>query len=213
MKKDEFLTVTKGWTGHPYQRWQRIGRLNWFEKHHLSLFRGRKVLEYGCNAGLYGYVISKAAESYIGLERDPLPFGQSKNTIEHFKLPAAKRAILNTTVEKFAKSGIQKMEESGLTFNTLFASYLLYHLNDTDLDLTEQVIIPKCDLIVIQNRVSKTKRPTRNRFTLRKPKHVEKWLNSIGWKLTMTLEPDWSMKMWAGYATRISEEVVIADKG
>ena len=176
-------------------RWEKIGpayqiprrsfdRLRHFCDHCVPLLKDRKVLEIGCNAGIFGYCIDEVAASYTGVEpalkvRDKTKkkppktdyFKQAQITLEEMSLNAK---FLNLTIPEFCRM------ENRPEFNTFVACFALYHFMDKEIDDLVKYVFPKCDLVIIQNRCQD--RPTpHNKYKFWKSKRVVKFFESLGY--------------------------------
>lgn len=168
-----------------YQKWSRIHRLQFFLKfiHH---FKNKKVLEIGCNAGLYGYEISKIAESYVGIDKGDYYISQANVTKKIMKMKNA--TFFNCNVKNFIKADQQgKMPE----YNALFASFVLYHLTGKEINRLAAHVLPKCDVVIIQTRLKK-RTPWRkyNPLKLNKLENVEKYLKDAGFECKSSMGKD-----------------------
>lgn len=158
-----------------YQKESRMHRLNFFLQF-VEHFKEKDVLELGCNAGVYGYVISKRAKSYVGVDRGEDYISQAKITRKQMDNPNVN--FYNYSVKQFIKLA----NSGGMpTFNALFASFVLYHLSKKETDRLMKYVLPKCDVVIIQTRTKK-RTPFRNYnpHKFNKPKNVEKWLTEAG---------------------------------
>lgn len=174
-----YMEMERKWLplGKVYQKWSRIEkRLPTFLKH-IDDLKGRNVLELGCNAGVYGYEISKVAKSYFGVDATQHYIQQANVT---------KRYIDNPNVHFWlgrVKDFIQA-ELSGdlqVSYDALFASFLLYHLSNREIDLLSRHVLSKCDVVILPVRTKKRK-PWRlhNLYFFYKPENVEKFLTRQG---------------------------------
>ena len=182
MNKKEYKKIAKKWKGHIYQTWERVGhRIQYFSKF-VGEFAGKDVLELGCNAGLYGYVISKKANSYIGIDYGKTWIKQAQRTA---KCMQNKNGRFDPMKVKTLISLLRK-EKFEHKFNALFASYAIYHFNDSEINGIYKYILPKCDLVIIQTR---TKKKTPWQFYNRKkfwnPDNVVHWLNKAGFECSV----------------------------
>lgn len=180
INKKEYAELEKKWLKHHevYQRWNRIEtRMPLFLKH-IDKLKGLDVLELGCNAGIYGYEISKVAKSYIGTDQGECYINQANETKKFFNMTNA------TFYAKRVKSFIrdcQKHPESAPPINALFATFVLYHLNEKETNLIKEYVLPKCSIVIIMTRTSK-RSPWKkyNPLKLHEIKNVEKYLESAG---------------------------------
>jgi len=163
-------------------------RLKHFCEVCLPYLKGKKVVEIGCNAGIFGYEIAQVAESYMGVEpatlvRDPSKkgppktdyFKQAEITAKHIAQDFQKTAIfLNKTITDYTK-------EHEFAGNAFVACFALYHFMDHELKALDEHVFPKCDTVIIQNRCQD--RPTpHNSFKFWKTKNVVKYFTNRGYK-------------------------------
>lgn len=157
LTKQEYAKIAAKWPLKAYQRWDRLNvRLRFFEQF-IPLFKGMDVLEFGCNAGMYGYEVSKVANSYMGVDPSDRYIPQAMVTKKFIKKFNPNVEFYHRRVKGFIRDQ-QKALERGETvpnFNAMFASFALYHFNDNEIRLIEQYVLPKCELVVIQNRTKK----------------------------------------------------------
>jgi len=166
-----------------YQRWNRLEtRMPLFLKY-IDKFKGKNVIEFGCNAGIYGYEIAKVAQSYIGVDQGDYYIAQAQATKKFFDMNNA--TFKCKRVKAFIRD-CQKAEERGEDtpkINAVFATFVLYHLNDKETDLIAEYLFPKCGTVVIMTRTSK-RSPWRkyNGRKLHEIKNVEKYLEENGYQ-------------------------------
>jgi len=190
---DELFTKWKR-HGPPYAEWRRVGyRLKHFVETCVPLLKGRRVLEIGANAGIFGLEISRVADYYIGVEaalkvRDPskkkLPkvnfYKQLEETQPYFKCD---NEIANLTICEFCKK-----EEFRGEFDTFFAAFAMYHFMDEELAALDKHVFPHCDLVVIQGR--EQRRPTpHNSQKLWRSKNVAKYFQRLGYETEIVWGP------------------------
>jgi hypothetical protein len=188
ISKSEHLELEKLWKRHHavYQRTGRRHRLKFFMEF-VDNFKGKDVLELGCNAGLYGYEIAQVAKSYIGID-------QGTCYIKQAQITKTKIANPNVTfVTRSVKGYIDDAKKTGKKppINALFASFVLYHLSEKEIVLLEKEILPLCDVIVISTRIKKrTMWKKNNQRKLFKPENVEKYFEKAGFKCKTKMGPD-----------------------
>ena len=134
-------------------------RLKHFCEVALPYLEGKRVLEIGANAGLFGYEISKVAECYVGVEpgNKIIKKGKKPKTnyfkqleLTHKYMKDSK--VFNETIKEYCKHP----EDC----NAFVATFALYHFTDKELKLLKEMVWPVCDTIVIQNR--NQDRPTKH---------------------------------------------------
>lgn len=138
--KDEYLKIRKHWKGRVYADDWIFPRLKDFVEFGQKL-KGKKVLDIGCNAGVFGLEASKMAESYIGMEKEAFYYDQAKITKRY--MPNPKTRII--------KADLITMPE-GLEFNAVMALFVIYHFYPPEVKIYRDKILPKCDVVVTQIR-------------------------------------------------------------
>ena len=157
-----------------YQKPSRRHRLEYFLKfvHH---FKGKDVLECGCNAGLYGYEISQVAKSYIGVDRGDYYIDQAKITQKYMDNKNVKFICGN--VKDFIKLDLAGKAPK---YNAFFSSFALYHFRKKETDRITETVLPKCDVVIISTRTAKrTPFKQYNPHHFEKPKNVVKYLKDF----------------------------------
>ena len=91
-----------------YQRWNRLEtRMPLFLKH-VDKFKGLDVIEFGCNAGIYGYEISKRAKSYIGVDQGDYYIKQANITKKFFEMENVKLSFRDDALAEIARQAIAR---------------------------------------------------------------------------------------------------------
>jgi hypothetical protein len=165
--------------GKVYQKWSRIERRLPVFLSHINYFEGRDVLELGCNAGVYGFEISKVAKSYFGVDATDHFIRQANITKRYIKNPEVEFWL--GRVKDFIEA--EKSGDLQVPYNALFASFLLYHLSNKEIALISKYVLPKCDVVILPVRTKKRK-PWRlhNLHFFYKPENVKKYLAKNGFK-------------------------------
>ncbi len=159
-----------------YQKWTRLEKRMPFFLKFIDEFKDKKVLELGCNAGLYGYHIAQTAKSYIGADQGDCYIAQANETKKFIKNPNVQ--FVQAKVKNLTKD-IDKY-----TFDTLFCSFALYHFSNKGVARTKEYILPKCNTVVISTRTQKRKKwNSDNDYKFYKPKNVERWLRDSGFEV------------------------------
>lgn len=184
IKKNEHKRLMKVWESVGpgiYQTWNRLEtRMPLFLKH-INILREKNVLEFGCNAGIYGYEISKIAKYYIGIDQGKYYILQANETKKLMNMNNA--LFLNRPAKGFIRDQ-QKAELRNIPthdINAIFATFVLYHLSDKETDLIEEYLLPKCDAALIMTRTSKRspwKKYNSNHFEV--PENCATWLEKAG---------------------------------
>lgn len=177
ISKSEYAKVSKNWGGRIYQKMETEHvKLRYFERY-LDLFKGKDVLEVGCNAGLFGWHIAKVANSYVGVEKKEHWYQHACETLKH--MPDNSKFV-NKTLEYYAK-------EDSPNHNALFMCYVMYHMRADDLAALHDIILPKCDVVVAFNRNTR-RRKENNGHSFEKMGSVVKFLEGEGFKCEKKME-------------------------
>ena len=136
------------WKGQIYQNYRKsIGRF-YLINPVIDIFKDKDVLEIGSNAGLYSLKIMEVARSYIGIDKDKHFHAQAKITKK--VLGTDNVEFVNNSLSRFVRSQIRK--EIEYNYNALFASFIIYHLNEKEISMLEEFILPKIEVAIIQTR-------------------------------------------------------------
>jgi len=177
------------------KKWEKVGpvyqiprrsrdRLKHFCDNCLPLLKRREVLEIGCNAGVFGLCISEVAEKYMGIEPGNKISRKKKNKTDYFeqalitRKESKKMQFLNYTV----KEACGVIDE--IKFDSLVMCYALYHLSDKEIDLLKEKILPRCDLVIIQNR-EQPRKTKHNSYAFYKSKNCVKFFEGQGYKVEL----------------------------
>jgi len=140
----------------------------------LKYLKDRTVVDIGSNAGIITYDICEYAKEYIGLEKSEHYYKQSLITQPYIKKPGK---FLNLSVSEFLQD-----TENDYFYDAVYASCVLYHLTQEEIELVETVMLPKCEVVVAVSREDKmktTSAPSRIKY-LYKAKKIDKWLKKNG---------------------------------
>ena len=95
----------------------------------------------------------------------------------------------------FNKSFKQLIEENkSCSCNALYASFVLYHLSDEEIELLKTEILPNCEVVIIPNR-NKERGKQKNSHHLNRPEEVAKLLSNAGFttKIDTSFEKGYSI--------------------
>lgn len=176
--------IKKKWAevGKIYQTWRRIEKRMPILLRNVDLLEGKDVLEFGCNAGVYGYEISRIAKSYFGVDAGDHFIEQAKITKTYMENPNVDFQV--GKVKDFIKAELSR--ELQIPYNALFASYLLYHLSNKEVELLSRYVLPKCDVVLFPIRTKKRKIwRVHNWYFFYKPENVEKFLSKNGFECSI----------------------------
>ena len=162
-------------------------RLQHFSDTCTSHLKDKRVVEIGSNAGIFGYEISRVAESYLGVEpaNKVREAKKEKPRTDYFKQAMITKSHMienGLTNADFTHSTIPEFcaKYDPAPFNAFVACFALYHFLNHEIDLLIEKIWPGCDTIIIQNRCQD--RPKKhNRYNFYKTKNVVKFFESLGY--------------------------------
>lgn len=162
--------LIKEWGGKVYQvKNKRVReRMDYFKKI-APVFKGRDILEFGCNAGLFCLPLAKHAKSYTGIEKAKKYYKQALVTKKY--LPPEFK-FMNMTVEMFLK------RESAFKYNALILSRVLYYFSDEVIEQISSKVLPKCDVVVIICGL-KPKKECPNNYKFWKPSSCMEFLKDF----------------------------------
>jgi 2-polyprenyl-3-methyl-5-hydroxy-6-metoxy-1,4-benzoquinol methylase len=161
--------IAAQWAGEVFQNWERVSTaVPFFERKLLHHLAGRRVLEIGCNAGIYAWHIAPVAESYVGIELRENFVNQAHITARH----------IQGAPVRFVHASLKDSAHAETGYNAVFASYVLYHVSDEEVKIFEKVIAPRCDVLVVQFRTRKKR--SANSHDLMKARNVEALFRRTG---------------------------------
>lgn len=207
LTKEDYKKIADNWKGTVYQLYDRYQVRFPMLLKHIEVFKGKNVLEVGCNAGLAGYHIAQVANSYIGVEAEKGYWQQALQTKEFIYNNNAE--FLNMSIKSYMKRAIRDGIE--ISANACYLSYVLYHFSDKEVRMFEQFILPKLDVIVVQSRYenrNKKGRTAHNSYKFWKPENVEKYLNKNGFSTTVEYGPRNKFHFVVGRKAYSDEEVL-----
>lgn len=148
-------------------------------KDYIHLLKNCDVLEIGANSGLFMYSLMQHASTLIELEPHDEYSQQCLITLDCLSdYHNGKVSVLKNTLEEFSKTNYE--------FNALYASFVLYHLNDNEIKILQEQILPKCEVVIIPNR-NKERGKKKNSYNLNRPQEIAKLLQTNGFKTKIDL--------------------------
>jgi len=162
MNQELYRKISSRWKGRKYQ-----GSTNKKTKYTLShahLLQGKTVVDIGCNAGINSYDLLEYADKVIGVEYDEHYYNQSLITQKFATKPLE---FVNCSMKVFFAQDHE--------YNAAFASCVLYHLSTEEIDMINEIMIPKCDIVIFVSREDKKKKKN-NPYTLQNWTNIEKML-------------------------------------
>jgi len=172
-----------------YHHWLTIVHRHNLVKEYLPLLKGLNVLEVGANTGLVMWSIMKHASTLIELEVQEKYFKQCEITKECLKSKTDNFVFVqNTSFKNFENS-------YPFPINAFYASFVLYHMSDEEIEILKNEVLPKCKVVIIPNR-NKERGKQKNSHHLNRPEEVSKLLTNAGFKTEIKMSDE-------GYSTII----------
>ena len=180
LTKSEYEKISKNWPLKAYQRWPRLNvRLRFFSQF-APLFEGKDVLEIGCNAGMYLWEVAHHARSVVGVDPSDRYMAQAQITKKHIEKFNPNIELHKMSIKDYCREMRKGQRE--VTTNAMYASFAIYHLADKEIDAVAEYILPKCDIVVIQNRTKKrTNRKKKKGWRTHNLRHFEKNTTVVAW--------------------------------
>jgi len=167
MDKPAYRKISKYWKGKIYQEWRRMPERLEMLAQNSHYFKGKNVLEFGCNAGLFCFEIMNHAKSYVGVEKNPVYYAQALVTKKHIK---------NERVE-FLRMTAKEYMKNPRKIDAFFSAYLLYHLDDEEISMLRETVFPKCEVAMSFIRGKGDKELKHNKYRLWIPENVKKLMD------------------------------------
>ena len=163
MDEATYREISKQWRGVIYQGWpnpkyKKVTR-------HIDVFQGKRVLDIGCNAGVITYDIAQCAAEWVGLEKDQGFFEQAEITGRYIGTPGR---FVHMSLAQF-------LEHGDFDYNALYGSHVLYHLQHSELDAIQKVMMPRCDVVAF---IASFSRQRRDKFS--QAEYIETWIQDGG---------------------------------
>lgn len=153
-----------------YHHWGTINHRYNLVKKYLPLLKDLNVLEIGCNSGMMMWSIMKYAKTLTEFEKQAKYFNQCK--ITKAQLREDNVFIYNQSFRDF---------DNKKDINALYASFVLYHMNDDEIELLKRTL-SKCNVVIIPNR-QKERRSQINSYYLNRDIEIKKLLESCGFNV------------------------------
>ncbi|MGW8324091.1 MAG: class I SAM-dependent methyltransferase [Desulfobacterales bacterium] len=136
--KKEYERIASKWHGKIYQKYKKLKKRIPMIMKNIDFFRDAKVLELGCNAGMYALHMMPYIKGYIGIELDKHYYKQAMITLEGKKTRIFNKSFEDTPLEE-------------LDYDLFVASYVLHHLNEKEVEKLK-VVFEKCNKVAIHTR-------------------------------------------------------------
>ncbi len=175
MEQNLYNKISSKWKGKRYQK--PSGKKQQLTLSQIHLFEGKTVVDIGCNAGVVSYDLLEYADKVIGIEYDEHYYNQALITQKFATKPLE---FVNCSMKDFLSDGTHE-------YNAAFASCVLYHLSTEEIDLINELMIPKCDVVIFVSRENKKKKKN-NPYSLQNWVNIEKMLIHGGISVEVTNE-------------------------
>ena len=171
MKRELYDKLHRLWSkyGEPKDAFE-MGRLYRVEQC-IPHLRNRVVVDLGCRTGRLTYELAAYAKSYIGVEVNKAFYKQALITQKYIDISGE---FFNCNVEKF-------VTDRPCFYDALFASNILYHLTPREIKLIEDVMFPRCRVVIV---MSKEKKRAASRCNeMHKAENIKRWLERAGFRV------------------------------
>lgn len=145
-------------------------------KEYLPLLHNKDVIEIGPNSGMMMWSIMKYAKSLIELEKQEIYFEQCK--ITHNSLKSLHEGLVSIFNKSLGEVDLNNIP----SFNAAYISFVLYHLNNNEIEILKRNILSRCDVVIIPNRL-KERRSNINDYYLNRNSEIKKLLESCKFKV------------------------------
>lgn len=181
------------WKGRIYQNTNKRvkQRLDWFDKV-CPLLKGYDVLEIGSNAGLFAIEIAKYANSYLGIDKKEKYYDQAIVTKKQMKLGDNIQFVLIKLCD------LENYEK----YNAIILSRVLYHLDDEDIKILKDKILPHCKIAIVVCGSRPKAIRKHDKYHFEKAKNVKEFFLKAGMELKIDCVHE---KFFAGVARRKNE--------
>jgi 2-polyprenyl-3-methyl-5-hydroxy-6-metoxy-1,4-benzoquinol methylase len=115
----------------------------------LEQLKGLRVLDIGCNSGLYSCLAATTAKSVLGCDVEPVLIERARSAAKYFQ-----PLIGSDNVEFRQGSFIEVLDHQ---FDAIVASLVLYHIGDMALDLLGQYLKAHKPMVILQARPERAK--------------------------------------------------------
>lgn len=142
----------------------------------LDVLKDLNILEIGCNSSLFSWSLLPIVKNYTGIDKNIGHYQQAQITLDCLKSRSNNPSqIYNMSLSHFCNT--QKLQ-----YNGLFNAYVLYHLNDNEITLLKEKILPNCKAIVTVIR-TKERKGKCNSYYLNRKENVIRFFEEAGFKV------------------------------
>lgn len=167
-----------------YHHWGTINHRYKLVKEKIALLKNKNVLEIGCNSGMFMWSIMNYANKLIEVEKQKKYYEQCEQTLISLIDKHYDRVIAyNSSFKEYLKN-----KSTDKNFNALYASFILYHMNNEEIELLKSKVLSKCNVVIIPNR-NKERRNLINNHYLNRPEAIRALLEASNFKVDI-IYPD-----------------------
>jgi hypothetical protein len=170
MNKEIYKKIKKKWNNKIYQSIGKKRMKNALR--YIKFLKNKRVVDIGSNAGVITYDIAQYASAFVGVEYDKHYYTQSLETLKYIETPGT---FVNSSLEDFINT-------TDFDYNAIFASCVLYHLREKEIELVKSIMLPKCDIVLFISREDK-KPKTNNTYCLNKWKNIKRFLENANMRV------------------------------
>jgi 2-polyprenyl-3-methyl-5-hydroxy-6-metoxy-1,4-benzoquinol methylase len=113
---------------------------------HLQFLEGCRVLDIGCNFGLYSLLLAPLAASVHGIDISTKCISKADAAKQHFRTH-----VYDTSNVTFEKAGMYNIDHATAEYDAVLACNVLYHLSDSEIG-TLKTILESCRKVFFQMR-------------------------------------------------------------
>lgn len=101
----------------------------------LGLLRGRRILDIGCNSGIYSLLAAKNAEHVCGVD-----VGENFIRMAQAAKGWFQSHLHDVSHVQFVQSPLESLKPEEHSFDTVIATNVLYHLTDYEIGIVEKLL-------------------------------------------------------------------------
>ena len=170
----EYKNIRKHWKQRVYSDYWVLPRMKIFLEIGGHYLKEAKILEVGANSGIFAVDMCKLADSYTGLEKDPMYYEQAIQTAKFIDNPKA----------KFIKADLNDWSAMPAhpLYDTFVGLFVVYHFYNPEVAIWREEILPECDKVVLQLR-NGGRKTIKNKYGFHKPHNTTRFLHDAGFKI------------------------------
>ena len=178
MNQQLYKKISSGWRKPIYQLASK--QKTRYVLQYAHLLTDKRVVDIGSNAGIITHDLSEFVSEFVGVEHNEHYYRQSLDTLKYIEIPGT---FVNLSLGDFINT-------TDFDYNAIFASCVLYHLSQEEIELIRDVMLPECDIVLFISREDKTK--TNNTYWLNKWRNIKAFLIAAGMDVeTHNVDSNW----------------------